>query len=73
MEKCKYTSSCPVYSGELKAENLTTGMFKRNYCESDTGNWDQCKRFQVVELGGEPAETMPHDPREAEEIVSGNA
>lgn len=70
LEKCKYSTSCPVYSGELKAHNLTTAMFKRNYCETDDGNWKACKRFLVEEEGLVPGDIMPHDHREIEDIIS---
>jgi len=69
LNKCKYTETCPVYSGELKSPNLTTAMFKRNYCETGTDSWGLCRRYQVAELGSEPADIMPHDPRDAEDIA----
>lgn len=67
---CKNYEKCPIYNGILKDKVMTSGFYKRQYCEAGESGWNACKRYQVKEATGKcPAELLPNSLKSLDELI----
>jgi hypothetical protein len=72
MEKtCKNYEKCPIYNGILKDREVTSKVFRIQYCDAGERGWNNCKRYQVKEKTGKcPPDLMPNSEKNVEQIVA---
>jgi hypothetical protein len=72
MEKtCKNYEKCPIYNGILKDREVTSKVFRIQYCDAGERGWYACKRYQVKEKTGKcPADLLPNCEKNVEQIVA---
>ncbi|HNX65301.1 MAG TPA: hypothetical protein PKH02_00385 [Bacteroidales bacterium] len=67
---CKNYEKCPIYNGILKDKAMTSGFYKKQYCEAGEKGWITCKRFMVKEATGKcPPDLLPNSFKSIEDIV----
>ena len=68
---CKNYEKCPIYTGILKDNQVTSKSYREQYCNAGPNGWNKCKRYLIKEKTGQcPPNLLPNSLKSVEEIIT---